>query len=148
MLTLSPTLFQALQWRLWLFQLLLWALLLPAYTSWSLAVFALLLLAKLWQLYRNGKPWSLGYSNLLAGGMLLALLLSACDLGVILSPRAAKALVRAGRAYALICGRSFVTADDIRHIFPAVAEHRLHPGGHAGETNASTLLLQQTPCQI
>lgn len=65
-----------------------------------------------------------------------------------LSPRAAKALVRAGRAYALICGRSFVTADDIRHIFPAVAEHRLHPGGHAGETNASTLLLQQTPCQI
>lgn len=65
-----------------------------------------------------------------------------------LSPRAAKALVRAGRAYALICGRSFVTADDIRHIFPAVAEHRLHPGGHAGETNASALLLQQTPCQI
>lgn len=65
-----------------------------------------------------------------------------------LSPRAAKALVRAGRAYALICGRSFVTADDIRHIFPAVTEHRLHPGGHAGETNASTLLLQQTPCQI
>ena len=65
-----------------------------------------------------------------------------------LSPRAAKALVRAGRAYALICGRSFVTADDIRHIFPAVAEHRLHPGGHAGASNASTLLLQQTPCQI
>lgn len=82
MLTLSPALFQALQWRLWLFQLLLWALLLPAYTSWSLAVFALLLLAKLWQLYRNGKPWSLGYSNLLAGGMLLALLLSARELGV------------------------------------------------------------------
>jgi MoxR-like ATPase len=65
-----------------------------------------------------------------------------------LSPRAAKALVRAGRAYALICGRRFVTADDIRHIFPAVAEHRLHPGGHAGETGASTILLQQTPCQI
>lgn len=79
---LSPSLFQALQWRLWLFQLLLWALLLPAYTSWSLAVFALLLLAKLWQLYRNGKAWSLGYSNLLAGGMLLALLLSARELGV------------------------------------------------------------------
>lgn len=79
---LSPSLFQALQWRLWLFQLLLWALLLPAYTSWSLAVFALLLLAKLWQLYRNGKAWTLGYSNLLAGGMLLALLLSARELGV------------------------------------------------------------------
>ena len=79
---LSPSLFQALQWRLWLFQLLLWALLVPAYTSWSLAVFALLLLAKLWQLYRNGKAWSLGYSNLLAGGMLLALLLSARELGV------------------------------------------------------------------
>jgi len=82
MLTHNPVLFQAVQWRLWLFQLLLWALLLPAYTPWSLAVFALLLLAKLWQLYRNAKPWSLGYSNLLAGAMLLALSLSARDLGV------------------------------------------------------------------
>jgi transglutaminase-like putative cysteine protease len=82
MLTQNQALYQALQWRLWLFQLLLWLLLLPAYTSWSLAVFALLLLAKLWQLYRNGQPWSLGYSNLLAGTMLLALLLSARELGV------------------------------------------------------------------
>lgn len=82
MLMQNPQLYQALQWRLWLFQLLLWALLLPAYTPWSLAVFALLLLAKLWQIYRDSKPWSLGYSNLLAGGMLLALLLSARDLGV------------------------------------------------------------------
>lgn len=65
-----------------------------------------------------------------------------------LSPRASKALVRAGRAYALLCGRSFVTADDIRHVFPAVAEHRLHPRGHAADSHASLLLLQQTPCQI
>lgn len=65
-----------------------------------------------------------------------------------LSPRAAKALVRAGRAFALLSGRTFVTADDIRHVFTAVAEHRLQPRGHAGETNASIQLLQQTNCQI
>lgn len=65
-----------------------------------------------------------------------------------LSPRAAKALVRAGRAYALICQRQFVTADDIRHVFSAVAEHRLQPRGHAGQTGSASLLLQQTPCQI
>lgn len=78
----ASVLFQRLQWRLWLFQLLLWALLLPAYTSWSLAVFALLLLAKMWQLYRGGRAWSLTRSNLLAVGMLAVLLLSARQLGV------------------------------------------------------------------
>lgn len=79
---ISPQLFHRLQWRLWLFQLLLWALLLPAYSSWSLAVFALLLLAKLWQLYRGGRPWSLTKNNLLAGAMLVALLISSRQLGV------------------------------------------------------------------
>ncbi|MDZ7870988.1 MAG: DUF3488 and transglutaminase-like domain-containing protein [Rheinheimera sp.] len=79
---ISPQLFQTLQWRLWLFQLLLWALLLPAYSSWSLAVFALLLLAKLWQLYRGGPPWSLTKNNLLAAAMVMALLISARQLGV------------------------------------------------------------------
>lgn len=78
----SPHLFQTLQWRLWLFQLLLWALLLPAYSSWSLAVFALLLLAKLWQLYRGAPPWSLTKNNLLAGAMLVALMISSRQLGV------------------------------------------------------------------
>jgi len=79
---ISPQLFQTLQWRLWLFQLLIWALLLPAYSSWSLAVFALLLLAKLWQLYRGTSPWSLTKNNLLAGAMLVALLISSRQLGV------------------------------------------------------------------
>lgn len=82
MLITNPALFRRLQWHLWLFQGLLFALLFPAYTSWSLAMFALLLLAKLLQLYRGGKAWSLGYSNLLAGAMLVALLLSARQLGV------------------------------------------------------------------
>ena len=76
-------LFTAIQWRLWLFQLILWALFIPAYTSWSLAVFALLLLAKLWQLNQGGAPWSLTKNNVLAGAMLIALLLSAIQLGVI-----------------------------------------------------------------
>ena len=79
---ISPQLFQRLQWRLWLFQLLIWALLLPAYSSWSLAVFALLLLAKLWQLYRGTSPWSLTKNNLLAAAMLVALLISSRQLGV------------------------------------------------------------------
>ncbi|WP_430458532.1 AAA family ATPase [Rheinheimera sp.] len=65
-----------------------------------------------------------------------------------LSPRAAKALVRAGRACALLDQRSFVTADDIRQVFSAVTEHRLQPRGHAGETAASALLLQHTPCHV
>lgn len=79
---ISPQLFQRLQWLLWLFQLLIWALLLPAYSSWSLAVFALLLLAKLWQLYRVTSPWSLTKNNLLAAAMLVALLISSRQLGV------------------------------------------------------------------
>jgi MoxR-like ATPase len=65
-----------------------------------------------------------------------------------LSPRAAKALVRAARGYALLCQRSFVTADDVRHVFSAVTEHRLLPRGPAGDAVASALLLQQTPCNI
>ena len=74
---------QSLQWRLWLFQLSIWLLLLPAYNQWTLPVFALLLLAKLWQLYRDAAPWSLGRSNLLAALLLLGLVLSARSLGVI-----------------------------------------------------------------
>lgn len=79
---INPAVFQALQWRLWLFQLLIWALLLPAYTSWSLAIFALLLLAKVWQLYRQTPVWTLTRNNLLAAGILAVLLLSLPQLGV------------------------------------------------------------------
>ncbi|NIM71176.1 MAG: AAA domain-containing protein [Xanthomonadales bacterium] len=42
-----------------------------------------------------------------------------------LSPRAGIALLRCGRAHAFIEGRDFVTPDDIKAIFPALARHRL-----------------------
>ncbi|HTO54528.1 MAG TPA: MoxR family ATPase [Myxococcota bacterium] len=41
-------------------------------------------------------------------------------------PRGGLALVRAGRAYALLAGRSFVTPDDVKEIGPAALRHRIH----------------------
>lgn len=51
-----------------------------------------------------------------------------------LSPRAALALLRAARAWALIAGHSAVTPDDLQAVAPAVISHRLRrrdgqPGG-------------------
>lgn len=65
-----------------------------------------------------------------------------------LSPRAAKAIVRAAKAMAFIHGRDFVTADDVQQVFPYVAEHRLNPKSIAGEHTLSSKLLQSTPCQL
>lgn len=41
------------------------------------------------------------------------------------SPRAAVALLRASKAYALLQGRDFVTPDDIRFVAPSVLHHRI-----------------------
>ena len=41
------------------------------------------------------------------------------------SPRAAVALLRASKAYALLQGRDFVTPDDIRFVAPSVLQHRI-----------------------
>ncbi|MBO4658703.1 MAG: MoxR family ATPase [Prevotella sp.] len=41
------------------------------------------------------------------------------------SPRAAVALLRASKAYALLQGRDFVTPDDIKFVAPSVLRHRL-----------------------
>ncbi len=40
-------------------------------------------------------------------------------------PRAAQALILAARAYAAVCGRDFVTPDDIKQMAVPVLEHRL-----------------------
>ncbi len=40
-------------------------------------------------------------------------------------PRAAQALILAGRAFAAVSGRDFVTPDDIKKMAPPVLEHRL-----------------------
>lgn len=65
-----------------------------------------------------------------------------------LSPRASKAILRAAKAFALLNQRDYVSADDVQHIFPYVAEHRLDPSSSAQNNRLSQLLLQQTPCPI
>ncbi len=70
-------------WRLWLLQLALLALMSPAFTFWSLAIFALLLLAKLPQLLYQRPVWSLQLCNVLAAVIVAALLLFARDIGVL-----------------------------------------------------------------
>lgn len=47
------------------------------------------------------------------------------------SPRGARALRGAGQVAAATAGRSFVTADDIRDLVPAVLGHRVSVTGHA-----------------
>jgi MoxR-like ATPase len=48
-----------------------------------------------------------------------------------LSPRAALALLRAARVWALIDHRELVLPEDIQAVLPAVAGHRLHPASGA-----------------
>lgn len=73
----------AIHWRLWLSQAALLGLLTPAFTFWSQAIFALLLLAKLDQIYFNRPVWSLGRSNLLAALIMAVLVALAKQLGII-----------------------------------------------------------------
>jgi MoxR-like ATPase len=48
------------------------------------------------------------------------------------SPRAGVALIRAAKALALLRGRDFATADDVRAVAPSVLVHRLLPEPGAG----------------
>ena len=73
----------AIHWRIWLSQTALLVLLTPAFTFWSQAIFALLLLAKLDQIYFNRPVWSLGRSNLLAALIMAVLLAMSKQLGII-----------------------------------------------------------------
>ncbi|MEH8020749.1 MULTISPECIES: AAA family ATPase [Rheinheimera] len=65
-----------------------------------------------------------------------------------LSPRASKALLRAAKAFALIDNRDYVSADDVKQVFPFVAEHRLDPASSAQNSQLSQMLLHTTPCLI
>lgn len=64
-----------------------------------------------------------------------------------LSPRAALALLRAARAWALIDHRDLVLPEDIQAILPAVAAHRLHPssGAPAAAADIATTLIKSVP---
>lgn len=58
-----------------------------------------------------------------------------------LSPRAALALLAAGRAWALLAGRDHVLPTDVQAVFPAVAMHRLGcTDARSAETAAAALL--------
>ncbi len=53
-----------------------------------------------------------------------------------LSPRAGLALKRCAQAWALIEGRDHVLPEDVQHVLPAVAGHRLHPSEEQAITPA------------
>jgi MoxR-like ATPase len=60
------------------------------------------------------------------------------------SPRGTLALIKAGRSWAAMQGRSFVTPDDIRSICPAVLAHRiiLKPEARFGGTTTTKIVQQ------
>lgn len=67
-----------------------------------------------------------------------------------LSPRAGLALLRAARAWALLQGRDYLIPDDVQHVFPAVAAHRLRTldspvVNRVASLQAAQALLQQVP---
>ncbi len=72
---------------------------------------------------------------------------SSGEYGVGLSPRAGLALLRAGRAWALLDGRKAVLPEDIQAVLPPVATHRLHITGGSSEdrTAAMERLLTAVP---
>ncbi len=75
---------------------------------------------------------------------ILALLSKSREDGHGLSPRAGLNMVRLSRAYAFLQQRSHVLPDDVQHIFPALAGHRLTGRVSTGRV-AALDLLQQVP---
>jgi len=60
-----------------------------------------------------------------------------------LSPRAGLALLRAGRALALLRGRDFALPEDVQAVFEEVAAHRLVPqGDHADRPALARAILR------
>lgn len=64
-----------------------------------------------------------------------------------LSPRAGLALLRASRAYAFLDSRDFVTPEDVKMVFPALARHRLNAssGFSQGPDEQIAEMLRQLP---
>ena len=65
-----------------------------------------------------------------------------------LSPRAGLALLRAGRAWALLDGRSQLLPEDLQRVMPAVVGHRLHSTSDTGVDEGEALaqlLLESVP---
>ena len=65
-----------------------------------------------------------------------------------LSPRAALAVLHAGRAWALMAGRGHVLPEDVQAVLPAVVSHRLVSGEEASRLNGhdvAEILIKQVP---
>jgi len=64
-----------------------------------------------------------------------------------LSPRAGLALLRASRALAFLENRDFVTPEDVKTVFPALARHRLSPTSGFSQSPEEQIneLLSQVP---
>jgi MoxR-like ATPase len=62
------------------------------------------------------------------------------DRGTGLSPRAAKDLIAAARAWSYLEGRDCVLPDDVQAVFEAVSEHRLDGGLHQPQRLSRSLL--------
>ena len=56
-----------------------------------------------------------------------------------LSPRAALALLRSARAWALLSGRDKVLPEDVQAVLPSVTDHRLHSARHPTSTQNKRL---------
>jgi MoxR-like ATPase len=62
---------------------------------------------------------------------------TAGNFGCGLSPRGALALLQSARTWALMSGREHIVPEDLQHVFPAVASHRLVPASDfGGDSNA------------
>ncbi|MGR8941225.1 MAG: AAA family ATPase, partial [Gammaproteobacteria bacterium] len=59
-----------------------------------------------------------------------------------LSPRAGLSLLTAAKAWALLAGRHAVLPEDVQAVLPAVAGHRLCPGGGHSERLVAPILQQ------
>jgi MoxR-like ATPase len=70
---------------------------------------------------------------------LLAATRQSADFVTGLSPRAGLGLLAAARAWALIEGRDHVLPEDVQHVFPHVAAHRLHLTSDGRSPAAETL---------
>lgn len=72
--------------------------------------------------------------------------------GLPLSPRAAKALLNAAKAWAFIDNRDYLLPQDIQAVFQAVAEHRMqgenHELNHQTSSLSAQLLKQIEPTQL
>lgn len=61
-----------------------------------------------------------------------------------LSPRAVIAILRAAKSRAVLSGRNYVVPEDVQHIFPSCASHRLLPvaGASRGPTEQINAMMQ------